>query len=66
MPAPLLLLISGAPCTGKTSLGKRLSQDLYPLALQAPLFLVDTTDFSALDYPGLRAALEPFPKEAPS
>ena len=28
MPAPILLLISGAPCTGKTTLGARLAADL--------------------------------------
>ena len=28
MPAPILLLISGAPCTGKTTLGLRLAADL--------------------------------------
>lgn len=55
---PLLILVSGAPASGKTTLALRLAQELHlpalckdaikapnePLALDVPTLRVDTTD----------------------
>lgn len=63
MSEPLIILITGLPCTGKTTLGYKLAKRyslpfVHKDGIKELLFEIDTTDFAAIDYSGLYAALD--------
>ncbi len=74
MASPLLIIVTGPPCSGKITLGRRLAQELQlpflykdgikePLDIGGHLFQVDTTDWATVDDRALVIAIRSAMKE---